>query len=76
MAHVYYVERQGMIDYLEGVPLSSNPYNRAISVEAHEAWVGGWLDASRARGRYVQSLFSDKQPKIHGSVDRNPAEAR
>jgi hypothetical protein len=40
-----------MRGYLEGIPLSGNPYNPVICIEAHEAWKDGWLDASRARGR-------------------------
>ncbi len=61
MTHAYYVEQQGMTDYIEGIPLSSNPYDPSISVEAHEAWIVGWLDASRARGRCVETLESDRQ---------------
>jgi hypothetical protein len=62
-----------MRDYLEGIPLGHNPYDRAISVEAHEAWIDGWLDASRARGRYVQALLSAQQQKNHVAAVRNPA---
>jgi hypothetical protein len=50
MTHAY-VYQHGMRGYLEGIPLSGNPYNPAICIEAHEAWKDGWLDASRARGR-------------------------
>jgi hypothetical protein len=45
------IYQQGMRDYLRGIPLSGNPYNPAICMEAHDAWKDGWLDASRARGR-------------------------
>ena len=45
------VYQHGMRSYLNGVPLSGNPYNPAHSIDAHEAWKDGWLDASRARGR-------------------------
>jgi hypothetical protein len=62
-----------MRGYLEGITLGDNPYDRAISVEAHEAWMDGWLDASRARGRYVQSLLSARQQKNHAAASRNPA---
>jgi hypothetical protein len=61
MTHIYYVEQQGMKDYLDGIPISRNPYDRSISVGAHEAWIDGWLDASRARGRYVETLESNRQ---------------
>jgi hypothetical protein len=53
MTHAYYVEEHGTRDYREGIPLSGNPYNPAIAVDAHEAWRTGWLEASRARGRYL-----------------------
>lgn len=46
-----YIYQHGMRAYLEGVPLSGNPYNPALGIDAHEAWKDGWLDASRARGR-------------------------
>jgi ribosome modulation factor len=73
MTHLYYVERQGMRGYLEGVRLRDNPYDRAISVEAHDAWMDGWLDASRARGRYVQSVLSARQQKNQAVASRNSA---
>ena len=47
------IYQHGMRDYLEGIPLSRNPYDPVISIEAHEAWKDGWLDASRARGRLL-----------------------
>jgi len=47
------IYQHGMRDYLEGIPLSRNPFDRIISIEAHEAWRDGWLDASRARGRVL-----------------------
>ena len=50
MTHAF-VYQDGMRSYVEGAPLSANPYNPAFSSEAYEAWKDGWLEASRARGR-------------------------
>ena len=51
-----YIYEQGANDYNQGIPLSGNPYNPALSSVAHEAWRDGWLDASRARGRRLRAL--------------------
>jgi hypothetical protein len=37
--------------YIDGSPLSGNPYNPSICSKANSAWSDGWLDASRARWR-------------------------
>jgi hypothetical protein len=47
------IYQHGMNAYIEGVSLNGNPYNPTICIEAHEAWTDGWLDASRARGRFL-----------------------
>ena len=65
MTHDYFVEEHGTRDYRDGIPLSGNPYNPALSVDAYEAWRTGWLEASRARGRYLQTLVADREPRRH-----------
>lgn len=45
------IYQHGMKAYIEGSPLSGNPYNSATRPEAHDAWSDGWLDAVRARRR-------------------------
>jgi hypothetical protein len=47
------IYQHGMRAYLEGIPLSRNPYDRMISIVTHEAWRDGWLDASRSRRRIL-----------------------
>jgi hypothetical protein len=47
--------QRGMKAYIDGSPLSGNPYDPSVCSKANSAWSDGWLDASRAwwrlRGR-------------------------
>ena len=46
-----YIYEQGANDYNEGIPLSGNPYNPALSMVAHEAWkMAGSMRAGRGAG--------------------------
>jgi ribosome modulation factor len=44
------IYQHGMKAYIDGRPLSDNPYDQS-ALDAHEAWADGWLEASRARWR-------------------------
>ncbi|VTZ27436.1 conserved hypothetical protein [Methylocella tundrae] len=45
------IYQHGMKAYIEGSPLSGNPYNATTCPAAYDAWTDGWLDAMRARRR-------------------------
>jgi ribosome modulation factor len=43
--------QRGIKDFIAGVPLVNNPYNRLDCVETSDAWSAGWHEASHARWR-------------------------
>ena len=45
------IYQHGVKAYQNSKLLNANPYNSGLYPEAHDAWVDGWLYASRARRR-------------------------
>jgi ribosome modulation factor len=48
------IYRQGVKAFLDGKPLSVNPYDPAVNSEAYEAWRDGWRDANHSRWRRLE----------------------
>ncbi len=46
------IYQHGVKAFLGAKPLSANPYDPAVNLEAHHAWEDGWLDANHASCRW------------------------
>jgi hypothetical protein len=60
--------QHGMKAYIDGNPLSGNPYNSPVCPEAGKAWSDGWLEASRAWWR-IHAVATAGQSHIKKSPD-------
>jgi hypothetical protein len=46
------VYQHGMKAFIDGIPLTGNPFDSALSPKTHQGWADGWLDARQARWRF------------------------
>ena len=60
--------QRGMKAYIDGSPLSANPYDASIRSKAN-AWRDGWLDASRTWWRLHGRETSAAAAIVSGSIE-------
>lgn len=68
--------QRGMKAYIDGRPLSANPYDASACSRTNSAWRDGWLDASRTWLRLHGREASSTAAIVGGSIEGEAFKSR